>query len=477
MFFLSIEFAVCFLLFFVVYWLLRTSPKAQNTLLLVTSIGLLIYSHVFFAMYIALFTAVVYLFSIWISRSKTALRQKWAIRAGLITLVGNLFMIKYFDFFMLSMQGLLAQHGINVALPTLAILVPLGISFYTFQAISYLVNQYQTKQEAEPSSAPLSYPTLLLHLSFFITVTAGPIFRAKDAIPQLHPVAPRQMILPALAVTLILLGVIKKLWFASWLANEWADPIFSNPAQYQSLEILTGIYAYALQLFFDFSGYTDIAIGIAMLLGFQLPKNFNAPYLASNLREFWSRWHMTLSLWIRDYLYIPLGGNKQGFSRTQANLMIAMLLSGIWHGAGWNFLIWGGIHGIGLVLLNSADRYLGRDWLTERAKPLAVFLTFQYVCVGWVFFRATTLEDALAVFKGLLVNLHTPTWTLSPVLTLALFLLAWVLYPRLIQLPQKTAHGLQRLPWPLWPIPVVLVLLLAITFSPSGIPGFIYANF
>ncbi len=473
MFFLSIEFAVCFLVFFVVYWSLRSRLQAQNALLLITSVGLLAYSHVFFAAYILFFTAVVYLFSILIYNSKTDFTKKWALRFALIALVANLLMIKYFDFLMLSIQNTLDQYGINLALPVLSIIVPLGISFYTFQAISYLVDRYQSKDPL----VPLAFPTLLLHLSLFLTVTAGPIFRAKDAISQLKPATPRSIVFPALAITLIVLGVVKKLWFASWLANEWADPIFSNPAQYQSLEILTGVYAYALQLFFDFSGYTDLAIGIGMLLGFKLPQNFNAPYLASNLRDFWSRWHMTLSLWIRDYLYIPLGGSQHGFGRTQANLMIAMVLSGIWHGAGWNFLIWGAIHGIGLVALNTADRYLGRDWLTQRARPLAVLITFQYVCFGWIFFRASSLEDAMAILTGLVMNLSAPTWTLSPVLTLATFLLAWLLYPTLRQLPQKAAAVFERTSWLLWPVPVLIVLLLAITFSPSGIPGFIYANF
>lgn len=473
MFFLSIEFAVCFLLFFAVYWLFRPSPKSQNILLLIASLGLMAYGHVFFALYIICFTAVVYLFSILIEKNQTDFWKKNTIRFALVTLIANLFTIKYFDFFALSLQNTLEEYGISVSMPVLSIVAPLGLSFYTFQAISYLVSQHQ----AEPRQARLSFPTLLLHLSFFLTATAGPIFRSNDATPQLLTTQPRHIVTPTCAIVLITLGVIKKLWLSSWLANQWADPIFSNPEQYQSLEVLTGVYAYALQLFFDFSGYTEIAIGLAMLLGFCLPKNFDAPYLANNIRNFWSRWHITLSQWIRDYIYIPLGGSKNSFSRTQANLMIAMLLSGIWHGAGWNFLIWGAIHGIGLVLLNISDRYLGRDWLTLRSRPLAVFFTFHYVCFGWIFFRASTLEDALAVLKAIAFNLSTPTWTLSPIPTLMIFLLAWVMYPVLKNLPNKAAKLLQRLPWQIWPIPILSMLLLAITFSPSGIPGFIYANF
>ena len=186
--------------------------------------------------------------------------------------------------------------------------------------------------------------------------------------------------------------MFKKIVLAGWLETLWVSPVFANPMQFNGLEVLTAIYAYSLQLFFDFSGYTDLAIAVALLLGFRLPENFNMPYLATDIQDFWARWHMTLSTWIRDYVYIPLGGNRGSFWRVQFNLMMAFVLSGIWHGAGWNFLIWGAIHGVALVFLNVMKRLGWRGKLTQACKPLAIFLTFHYVAFGWVFFTAPPLS-------------------------------------------------------------------------------------
>ena len=264
------------------------------------------------------------------------------------------------------------------------------------------------------------------------------------------------------------------------LAENWVSPVFENPAQFDGWGVLGGVYGYTFQLFLDFSGYSDLVIGMAMLLGFRLPKNFSAPLRALNIRAFWDKWHISLSTWIRDYIYIPLGGSKKGFLRTQLNLMAAMVLSGIWHGYGWNFLIWGALHGTALVLLNTGDRYFGRDALCrlKYLAPLSWLITFHFVCLTFVVFNTANPDDAGAVFSALFANANG--WNApqqADMLLLASFASVMLLYPYLQRAFDGIVGGLEKIPMWLWFIPVSAVLLLIIVLAPSGIPGFIYANF
>jgi len=286
--------------------------------------------------------------------------------------------------------------------------------------------------------------------------------------------------LPEDTVSLILLGIAKKWWLAGMLAENWVSPVFENPAQFDGWGVLGGVYGYTFQLFLDFSGYSDLVIGMAMLLGFRLPKNFSAPLRAANIRAFWDKWHISLSTWIRDYIYIPLGGSKKGFLRTQLNLMAAMVLSGIWHGYGWNFLIWGALHGTALVLLNTGDRYFGRDALCrlKYLAPLSWLITFHFVCLTFVVFNTANPDDAGAVFSALFANANG--WNApqqADMLLLASFASVMLLYPYLQRAFDGIVGGLEKIPMWLWFIPVSAVLLLIIVLAPSGIPDFIYANF
>ncbi|WP_413772360.1 MBOAT family O-acyltransferase [Psychrobacter sp. FDAARGOS_221] len=329
---------------------------------------------------------------------------------------------------------------------------------------------------------------LLGFLSFFPTITAGPIFRASEAQHQwlLTSEAPesdnkaapkrRYVLMPYIAMALIIIALFKKIVLASWLETLWVTPVFANPLQFHGIEVLTAIYAYSLQLFFDFSGYTDLVLAIALLLGFKLPENFNRPYLATDIQDFWKKWHMTLSTWIRDYLYIPLGGSRRSYWRVQFNLMAAFIISGVWHGAGWNFFIWGAIHGIALVFLNLLKRFNMRFWLTNNAKPVAIFITFHYVAFGWVFFHSVTFNQAMQMLQAL-GNFSGVTLTLSVVPTLSLMLFAWLVYPYLGQAREKIAHLLSSIPWWVLPIPIALYVVLMFSLAPEGLPGFIYANF
>ncbi len=270
-------------------------------------------------------------------------RRAWTIGA-VTTNLAVLAWFKYIGFLSLSSQSLLHDVGIHAHVPLPEVLLPIGISFFTFQALSYVIDTSRGKIQ------PVSLLEFAVYLSFFPHLVAGPIVRATEFLPQIKErIRPRHVDVGK-AFWLISLGLFKKVVIASYLATYAADPVFGFPRQHAGVEALFGVYAYAIQIYADFSGYTDIAIGLALLLGIKFPQNFNSPYAAASLQDFWRRWHMTLSRWLRDYLYIPLGGSRRGRVRTYVNVMITMLLGGLWHGAAWTFVAWGALHGAGLVV-------------------------------------------------------------------------------------------------------------------------------
>ena len=475
---LSIEFAVFFIVFLPLYWAFARLPQVQNVLLLVAGLGWLYRIDPIFAALILVYSSVVYLISVLMFSENENIRKFW-LGCGISAALTVLCFFKYFDFFRPIIQQYTGQSAV------IDIILPLGLSYYTFQSLAYLVYCYR-----EPEGERFEWHELLLHLSFFPTITSGPIIRAAafksidgeqaGALAQIRTKQARQLIYPALAVGLIVLGIAKKWWLAGVLADGWVSPVFENPAQFDGWGVLSAIYGYTFQLFFDFSGYSDLVIGLAMLLGFQLPKNFATPLRAINIRDFWDRWHISLSTWIRDYIYIPLGGSKKGFGRTQLNLMIAMLLSGIWHGYGWSFLIWGALHGAALVFLNCGDKIVGRNALgrLKIGKPLAWLFTFHFVCFAFVVFNSATLADTEMLFSALFAN--DKGWNAplpTDLMLLGAFAMMLLLYPYLLRLFEASVKGLDKLPAWLWFIPITLILALIIVFAPSGIPGFIYANF
>lgn len=475
--FLSIEFSLFFMCFFPIYWSLRFSPKAQNLLLLLTSLSWLVYLQWMFAIAVVVFAVFIHLIAFGLSKSSTQHVKKIWLILGIIISLMNLAFFKYYDFFRPFLQS--TTYG-----SVIDILMPLGISYYTFQSISYLVSLY--KKEIDR----LDWYELALYLSFFPTITSGPILRAGSmktiygvqvgASEQIKTKQKRQIIRPALAIALILLGVAKKWWLAGTLGGGWVDPVFENPMQYSALSVLVAIYGYTIQLFLDFSGYTDLVIGIGMLLGFRLPQNFFMPLIAFNIRDFWDRWHISLSTWIRDYIYIPLGGSKKGFVRTQFNLLVAMLLSGIWHGYGWNFFVWGLIHGLALVLLNIGDKIVGGKAKLSSlrlGKILGIFITFNFVCFAFVIFHTTSLNNAWLIFTALFQKGTNLVPNLSDVVVLATIFIWLVFYNILVRLFNNVILFLEKLPIIMWVIPVLLILVLVVVLAPSGIPGFIYANF
>ncbi len=477
---LSLEFAGFFLLFLPLYWSVARWVKLQNILLLVTSMGWLYRLNPWFAVTILSYALCIFVLTHLMHITANSWRKRWC-GIGIILSLLTLSVFKYFDFFRPYIQQAWGSNDF------IDLIMPLGLSYYTFQSISYLIYVYR-----QPHSSRMAWYDLLLFLSFFPTITSGPIIRAdsfksimgeqQGAIAQIMTKQPRQILRPALAISLILLGIAKKWWLAGVLSEGWVEPVFANPSQLDAWAVLTGIYGYTFQLFFDFSGYCDLVIGLALLLGFQLPQNFAAPLRAWNLRDFWDRWHISLSTWIRDYIYIPLGGSHHGWWRTQCNLLIALVLSGLWHGYGWNFFLWGLLHGLALVFLNIIDKINHTN--PKRAlfsqhpigKWLSLIITLHFVCATFVIFHAQNLNEAHAVFNALLSQSWN-TYQINNLILLVLFALMIIIYPYLQKWFDDGVNSLEKKPIWLWCIPIVLIMLLLVIVAPSGIPNFIYANF
>jgi D-alanyl-lipoteichoic acid acyltransferase DltB (MBOAT superfamily) len=313
--------------------------------------------------------------------------------------LGILGFFKYYGFFIGNVEAALRAVGIDASYWNLDIVLPIGISFYTFQTMSYTIDVYYRKME--PTRDVINFA---LFVAFFPQLVAGPIVRARHLLPQLSRRVAYNPALVERGMFLIAQGYVKKVVFADFLGGH-VDLVFGNPGAYGFVPTLIAVYAYAFQIYFDFSGYSDIAIGLANVMNIEIPANFNLPYLAKSFREFWRRWHISLSTWLRDYLYIPLGGNRGTLRRTYINIMITMLLGGLWHGAHWNFVLWGLYHGMLLLVERRLGLYesslLGRVQ-SHRVWPVVkTVFTFHLVCLGWIIFRAQSMGDALRILGTL----------------------------------------------------------------------------
>ena len=329
----------------------------------------------------------------WIARALHASRRPWARRGWVLLSVGvNLGMLAYFKYtnFLIDIANQLFGEGF---LQFRNIFLPVGISFFVFQSLSYTIDIY--RREIEPLRRWGDY---LFYLSFFPQLVAGPIVRARDFLPQIRRPLTVTRTMFGTGLFLILTGLFKKAVISDYLSLNFVDRIFDEPLLYSGFECLMGIYGYALQIYCDFSGYSDMAIGIALLLGFRFPKNFDAPYKSATITEFWRRWHISLSSWLRDYLYISLGGNRRGRVRTYFNLLVTMLLGGLWHGAALRFVLWGALHGAALALHKLYLAAVPRAKATGAAmhplwRGLGMVFTFHLVCFGWLMFRAESMQS------------------------------------------------------------------------------------
>jgi D-alanyl-lipoteichoic acid acyltransferase DltB (MBOAT superfamily) len=339
-----------------------------------------------------------------------------------------------------------------------------GVSFFTFQAISYTVDVYRRVIE------PASTLDVAIYLSFFSHLVAGPIVRAREFLPQLASPRDRTRVAVGPGMMLIGIGLVKKVVLADYLARTLVDPVFAVPQAYAAPDMLLATYGYAAQIYCDFSGYTDIAIGLALLLGFVFPQNFDRPYRSTGFREFWRRWHMTLSRFLRDFLYIPLGGNRKGRWKTYRNLMITMVLGGLWHGAAWTFVLWGAFHGLGL----SSEHLLGNRW-TRLPGWLRWLITFHLICFGWILFRSQGLDSVGDFLSRLFTPGPATLWT-APVVAAVLVVIGTQLLPPrpldslrvAIERANPTALGAAL---------AVVILFVAATVPSQGVPPFIYFRF
>jgi D-alanyl-lipoteichoic acid acyltransferase DltB (MBOAT superfamily) len=374
---------------FLLYW-----PLARHR---AAALGAILFANYFFyarwdILYLALIPAAStcdYLLGLGLRRAQGKLARRLLVAASVVLNLGLLASLKYTPF---ALENWSAWSGREV--PAWNLVLPVSLSFYVFQALTYTIDVYRRE-----IPGTRSYLAHLAAVSFFPTVLAGPITRVGALIEQMERRAPLEPREGGKALFLIGMGLIKKLLIADYLAHNLVDRIFDFPNLYTGAEVLAAVYAYTFQIYYDFSGYTDIALGSALLVGIKLPANFNRPYAAANLAEFWRRWHITLSSWLRDYLYFALGGARSRW-RPYLNLIVTMTLAGLWHGANWNFVVWGALHGIGLAAVRMwqvARRKHGAAPAPVLGRYAGIALTFHFVAFAWVFFRAPSLETASAV--------------------------------------------------------------------------------
>jgi len=396
-------------------------------------------------------------------------RQRFILALTILVILLPLLYFKYTNFFLSSINALFAG---NFAL--LDLVLPIGISFFTFQAISYVVDVYRGR-----FTMRVTFLEFLFYLSFFPLLLAGPITRAETLLPQVRRPSKVSERCLYMGLWLVMLGLIKKCVIADYIAqyNDW---VFSDPMTYAGLECVMGIIGYAVQIYCDFSGYSDMSIGIAAMMGFRLPDNFAFPYRASSPSEFWHRWHISLSTWFRDYVYIPLGGNRCSHARTYINNIITMLVAGLWHGSTWMFVLWGGIHAMGLVVHKASRPWLQRLPDSRLLSGISVFLTFVFVAIAWVFFRSESVDSACLLLSRSVTDFDIayfipfvqarPWWC---VLTL-LPLLAQLIGDRgFVRLQSRFI----RLPWIVKLLLFLLVIQLILQFRTSNVQPFIYFQF
>src|SRR5216683_853537 len=410
-------FFIFFLVVYPVYLLVRKHNRLMNVWLMLASYTFYGWWNHLYLLLLFGTSAIDYLMVVLMER-KQSTRKLWLI-ISLVSNFGFLGYFKYSGFITDNVNVLLTQLGYSFKLPDPAaypnamlglfgvpeswffqhVVLPIGISFHTFQSMSYTIDAYRGTIQTERN-----FVRFLTFVSFFPQLVAGPIERARNLLPQLQgtPQITRQDLTDGLS--LFLVGFFKKVALADYLA-QYVDPVYGNPGQFQAPALILATVAFGWQIYFDFSGYTDMARGIALLMGFRMMLNFNNPYAATGLGDFWARWHISLSTWFKDYLYFPLGGSRGGTFRTYRNMFLTMVISGIWHGAAWTFVIWGALHALGRCLTRELEQ---TEFYNERIPRLAKqFLVFSFVTFTWIFFRAQSLDDAWLVIS----RMFTTGWT------------------------------------------------------------------
>ena len=399
--------------------------------------------------------------------------KKAVLYTALALNLATLGFFKYAGFFVESAQSLLRSLGVESGFTLLNIILPVGISFFTFQAISYVVDVHRGR------TPPVGLLDFAVYLSFFPQLVAGPIVRATEFMPELAAARRPDRAETGRAVQLIGRGLFKKVVISDFLARAIVDDAFGAPSEYGALDVLFGIYGYAVQIYADFSGYTDMAIGIALLLGFRFPQNFDRPYAATSVQDFWRRWHMTLSRWLRDYLYIPLGGSRRGKLATYRNLLATMALGGLWHGAAGVFVMWGLYHGAGLAVERLVDDgRVRRGWRVPsvRSGGLSWLLTFHFVCGGWVLFNSDTLDRAWELLGRLLNGWGTGPELVNP-LVLAAIVGSILAQQVSAERARKWSAATASAPLAATAVGFAAWIMVVVALGPEGVSDFIYFQF
>jgi alginate O-acetyltransferase complex protein AlgI len=473
MLFPTVEFGLFFLATLTIAWAIHRSLEWHKGFLLVAS-------YAFYGFwdwrYVPLLACISFV-SAWCAQKIQGTceieRRKRYLISGVILCLAALLYYKYTAFVCVTVLEILGIFFKPAAVRIPTPFLPIGVSFFVFHAISLMADVYRDKLKK-----PVRMMDALLYVAFFPQLIAGPILRASSFIPQLFLQRNAGAIRVNRALMLIVAGLFKKVIISNTLATRLVEPVFAVPQAFGGWDILLSIYGYAAQIYCDFSGYTDIAIGCALLLGYRLPKNFNSPYTATDPRDFWQRWHISLSSWLRDYLYIPLGGSRGSKGRALLNLMITMLLGGLWHGAAWTFVIWGALHGVYLIvhrLWANASSATIRQVRANAAWPwISRILMFHAVCLGWVFFRAPSFGIAFSMLRGLIAP-GLATLATAPVVLMLILGIFGQYKPRRWR---KGVEGeLSRWPALVRGAALAAAIILIELLGPSGIAPFIYFQF
>ena len=469
-------FLYLFVGFLGLYYLLRRTTTAR--ILYVILFSLYFYyksSGMFFVLLLVVATTDYMIgYSLFLTQGKRM--RKFLVAMSVVLNLSLLGYFKYTNFFIDLTNQLVGEGMFEFQ----NIFLPVGISFFVFQSMSYTIDIYRRK--LRPLDSWFDY---LFYLSFFPQLVAGPIVRASDFIPQIRrrPVVTREML--GSAVFLLLTGLFKKAVISDYIALNFVDRIFDEPLLYSGVECLMGIYGYSLQIYCDFSGYSDMAIGLALLMGFHFPKNFDAPYHSATITEFWRRWHISLSSWLRDYLYISLGGNRKGKLRTYLNLMLTMLLGGLWHGAAIRFVLWGALHGVALALHKvwlsfvPGAKMLGKD-MNPVMRLLGVVFTFHLVAFGWLIFRADSMQTVELMLHQIFTAFDLsllPQLVEGYAASMLLIAVGYLLHLSPSRLDEWMRGRIGRAPMGVQVVLLVAVIWLAIQVKSADIQPFIYFQF
>lgn len=466
-------FLVLFVLFLIVFNALHRFPRAKMVAVILFSLYFYYKSSaecVFILVGVCVFD---FFLGQWLDKIERPIWRRLAVALNVVVNVGMLVWFKYINLIIDAFSSIFSTR-----FEPYDVLLPAGISFFTFRSISYIVDIYRRQ-----IIACRSFLNYLFFLTFFPPLLAGPVVRAKDMLPQIaaHPVPTREMI--GEGIFFIMSGLLKKVVIADYISANFVDRIFDNPMLYSGFENLMGCIGFTLQLYCDFSGYSDMAIGLALILGFRFKANFEAPFKAQSPTEFWRRWHISLSTWLRDYIYIPLGGNRKGRVRAYLNQFLTMVIGGLWHGASWMYLIWGAFHGFLLVI----HKMLRKIWrLPERlighptVRAVNIFITFTLVVIGFTFFRADSMEKVKQIFNSILFNFHPEIagqFVTGYALIVALMVIGLLTHLSPSSWTEGTKNGFIRLVAPWQAIILALVLFIVIQMRQTDLVPFIYLQY